>query len=114
LKTSKRATVYFEPEVLGTLRLRAVADDHSISELVNEAVRAFLAEDLADLSAFDRRRDEPSEVLDDFLRRIKFRRESVAVTEKLNAIHGAPGVDQGLDPVITALQSTTLAKRFSR
>ena len=54
--TPKRATVYFEPEVHKALRLRAAANDRSISELVNEAVRVSLAEDAADLAAFNRRK----------------------------------------------------------
>ena len=69
----KRATVYFEPEVHKALRLRAAADDRSISELVNEAVRVSLAEDAADLSAFDRRKKERSESFDSFVQGMKRR-----------------------------------------
>lgn len=114
MNTPKRTTVHFEPELLDALRLRAAANECSISDLVNGAVREFLAEDMADLAAFDRRRDEPSEAFDSFLRSIKFRRESVAVTEELDAVHGAPDADQGLDPVLGALQTTTLAKHSDR
>lgn len=69
----KRATVYFEPEVHKALRLRAAANDRSISELVNEAVRVSLAEDVADLSAFDRRKKERSESFDGFVQGMKRR-----------------------------------------
>ena len=69
----KRATVYFEPDVHKALRLRAAANDCSISELVNEAVRVSLAEDAADLSAFDRRKKERSESFDSFLQGMKRR-----------------------------------------
>ena len=69
----KRATVYFEPEVHKPLRLRAAANDCSISELVNEAVRVSLAEDSADLSAFDRRKKERSESFDSFVQGMKRR-----------------------------------------
>ena len=69
----KRATVYFEPEVHKALRLRAAAADRSISELVNEAVRVSLAEDAADLSAFDRRKKERSESFDSFVQGMKRR-----------------------------------------
>ena len=69
----KRATVYFEPEVHKALRLRAAANDRSISELVNEAVRVSLAEDAADLSAFDRRKKERSESFDSFVQGMKRR-----------------------------------------
>ena len=69
----KRATVYFEPEVHKALRLRAAANDRSISELVNEAVRVSLAEDAADLTAFDRRKKERSESFDSFVQGMKRR-----------------------------------------
>lgn len=69
----KRATVYFEPEVHKALRLRAAANDRSISELVNEAVRVLLAEDAADLSAIDRRNKERSESYDSFVQGMKRR-----------------------------------------
>ena len=69
----KRATVYFEPEVHKALRLRAAANDRSISELVNEAVRVSLAEDAADLSAIDRRNKERSESFDSFVQGMKRR-----------------------------------------
>ena len=69
----KRATVYFEPEVHKALRLRAAANDRSISELVNEAVRVLLAEDAADLSSIDRRNKERSESYDSFVQGMKRR-----------------------------------------
>ena len=73
MSISKRATVYFEPEVHKALRLRAAANDRSISELVNEAVRVSLAEDAADLTAFDRRKKERSESFDSFVQGMKRR-----------------------------------------
>lgn len=73
MSTTKRATVYFQPEVHKALRLRAAANDRSISDLVNEAVRVSLAEDAADLTAFDRRKKERSESFDSFVRGMKRR-----------------------------------------
>jgi hypothetical protein len=73
MSTPKRATVYFQPEIHKALRLRAAANDRSISDLVNEAVRVSLAEDAADLSVFDRRRKERSESFDSFVQRMKRR-----------------------------------------
>jgi len=55
---TKRATVYLEPEILRALKLKAHEGNRSVSELVNEAVRATLAEDAADLYAFAVRDDE--------------------------------------------------------
>ena len=46
---SKRATVYFDPDVHQALRLKAAAADRSISDVVNEAVKVALAEDAEDL-----------------------------------------------------------------
>jgi hypothetical protein len=54
MNTPKRATVYFEPEVYRALRLRAVAANCSMSELINAAVRAALASGGAEISALDR------------------------------------------------------------
>ena len=49
----KRATVYFDPQLHRALRLKAAETDRSISELVNEAVKAALAEDAGDIEAFE-------------------------------------------------------------
>ena len=57
---SKRATVYFAPEIHRALRLKAAATDRPISEIVNDAVRCSLAEDADDLAAFEERAGEPS------------------------------------------------------
>jgi len=57
---SKRATVYFAPEIHRALRLKAAATDRPIPEIVNDAVRCSLAEDADDLAAFEERAGEPS------------------------------------------------------
>ena len=75
MNASKRATVYFDPEIHRALRLRAAATERTISEMVNDAVRLALADDAEDLEAFDARRDEPNldfaEVVKDLRRRGK-------------------------------------------
>lgn len=73
MSTPKRATVYFDPEVHKALRLRAAANDRSISDMVNEAVRASLAEDAIDLAAFDKRKRERSVSFDSFVKGMKQR-----------------------------------------
>ena len=73
MASPKRATVYFEPEVHRALRLRAAANDRSISDMVNDAVKATLAEDAEDLEAFDRRRSERSVSFESFVRGMKRR-----------------------------------------
>lgn len=55
---SKRATVYLDEDLHHALKLKAVATDRTISEIVNEAVRRDLSEDAEDLAAFEERADE--------------------------------------------------------
>lgn len=56
---SKRSTVYFDPAIHQALRLKAASTHLSVSDLVNEAVRAHLTEDQEDLQAFSDRVNEP-------------------------------------------------------
>lgn len=73
MESSKRATIYFESDVHKALRLRAAASDRSISDMVNDAVRAALAEDAADLEAFAERRAEKSISFETFVAGLKRR-----------------------------------------
>jgi hypothetical protein len=57
---SKRATIYFDPEVHQALRLKAAATNRSMPEVVNEAVGMALAEDAVYLAAAGQRASEPS------------------------------------------------------
>lgn len=57
---SKRSTVYFDPQLHAALRLKAAHTQRSLSDIVNDAVRAALAEDQQDLAAFNERIAEPS------------------------------------------------------
>lgn len=56
---TKRATIYFDPDLHRALRLKAAETSRSITDLVNEAVRQALAEDAEDLAAFEERTAEP-------------------------------------------------------
>jgi len=69
----KRATVYFDPSIHKALRVKAAQTDHSVSELVNVAVRRSLAEDADDLAAFDTRAKEPSLAFEDVLKDLRRR-----------------------------------------
>ena len=73
MDTQKRATVYFEADVHRALRLRAAAMDRSISDMVNDAVKAALAEDAEDLTAFADRINERSLSFDTFVQSMKRR-----------------------------------------
>jgi len=70
---AKRATVYFEEPVHRALRLKAAETDQSVSDLVNEAVRRSLAEDVEDLAAFRERAAEPTLAFEDFVSDLKRR-----------------------------------------
>ncbi|MEN8184544.1 MAG: ribbon-helix-helix domain-containing protein [Myxococcota bacterium] len=56
--TSRRTTVYFDPQIHRALRLKAAATDRSVSDLVNDAVHELLLEDADDLEAFEDRAEE--------------------------------------------------------
>ncbi len=69
----KRVTVYFDPYLHRALRLKAAETDRSISELVNEAVKAALAEDANDIEAFEVREKEPDYAFEDVVKDLKRR-----------------------------------------
>jgi hypothetical protein len=68
---AERTTVYFDPAVRRALRLKAVETNRRVSDLVNEAVREALAEDLEDIKVLRRRAEEPSRPFENFLRELK-------------------------------------------
>lgn len=69
----KRATVYFDPSLHKALRVKAAQTEHSMSDLVNAAVRRSLAEDADDLAAFDERAMEPNLAFENVLKDLKRR-----------------------------------------
>jgi len=69
----KRATVYFDPEIHRALRHKSAEVDRSVSDLVNDAVRASLAEDAEDLAAFEERAAEPSVAFERVVRDLRRR-----------------------------------------
>ena len=73
MEATKRATVYFDPEIHRALRLKAAATERSISELVNEAVELALGEDAEDLEIFEQRRDGPLLSFDEVIKDLKRR-----------------------------------------
>ena len=56
--TNKRATIYLDSDVHKILKVKALENSCSVSELVNMAVRHELAEDLDDLKVFAKRAKE--------------------------------------------------------
>jgi len=69
----KRATVYFNAALHRALRLKAAETERSISELVNEAVQASLAEDASDFEAFEAREPEADYSFESVVRDLKKR-----------------------------------------
>ena len=69
--SSKRATIYLDPDLHKALRLKAIETSKSVSELVNDAVREALAEDAEDLAAFEERLAEPLIDYDEMVKRLK-------------------------------------------
>ncbi len=56
---SKKSTVYIDPDLHKALRFKAAETEHSISELINQAIKLSLSEDAIDLAAFGEREKEP-------------------------------------------------------
>jgi plasmid stability protein len=54
----KRSTIYLEPELHRAVKLKSAHTNRSISDIVNESLRAALREDEEDLAAFDERASE--------------------------------------------------------
>ena len=73
MATKERVTVYFQADIHRALRLTAAATDRSISDLVNDAVKAALAEDAEDLAAFSDRKNDRNLSFDTFVQGLKQR-----------------------------------------
>ena len=67
----KRATIYLEEDIHKALKLRSAETDISVSELVNDAVKGALTEDLDDLEAFRERASEGTMDFETFVRGLR-------------------------------------------
>jgi plasmid stability protein len=68
---TKRTTIYLDSDLHHALRVKAAETEHSISELVQEAVELSLTEDAADLKAFENRKNEPSLAFENVLKKLR-------------------------------------------
>lgn len=68
---AKRATVYFDPVIHKALKLKSIETSRSISELVNAAVKEALSEDAEDITAFEKRKNEPLVSFSEMVKRLK-------------------------------------------
>lgn len=57
---SKRATIYLEPDIHKLLKMKAVETSSSISEIVNDLLRAEFLEDAEDIQSVKERINEPT------------------------------------------------------
>jgi hypothetical protein len=69
----KRATVYFEEDLHKALKMKAIETDSTLSDIVNQAVRYTLEEDLDDLEAIKARKEEGEISYEAFLKELKSR-----------------------------------------
>jgi len=69
--TQKRATIYLDPMLHKALKLKSIETSKSISALVNQAVRDALAEDAADIAAYEDRIDEPVISFSEMVKRLQ-------------------------------------------
>jgi hypothetical protein len=69
--THKRATIYLDPMLHKALKLKSMETSKSISALVNQAVRNALAEDAADIAAYEDRIDEPLISFSEMVKRLQ-------------------------------------------
>jgi hypothetical protein len=69
----KRATVYLDEDLHKALKLKALETDSSLSDIVNQAVRYTLEEDLDDLSDIETRKKEGTMPYETFLKELKNR-----------------------------------------
>lgn len=66
-----RSTLYLDPALHRALRLKSATTRRSMSEIVNDAVRASLREDEEDLAALKQRSGEKTLSYEEFLAKLK-------------------------------------------
>ena len=69
----KRATVYLDEDLHKALELKAIESESSLSDIVNQAVRYTLEEDLDDLIDIEARKKEGPMPYETFLKELKSR-----------------------------------------
>ncbi len=67
----KRTTIYLDSQLHQAIKMRAVQSHSSISDLVNEAIRLSLKEDVIDLKAIKDRAAEPAVSYETVLKNLK-------------------------------------------
>jgi hypothetical protein len=70
-KLKKRTTIYLDPVLHKALRVKAIDDNKSVSQIINETIIQAWAEDVEDLAAFEERKDEIPISLEEMKKRLK-------------------------------------------
>ena len=68
---TKRATIYFDPLIHKTLKMKSVEVSKSLSELINDIIMREFLEDKSDLNAFTDRISEPTVTYESMLQKLK-------------------------------------------
>jgi len=68
---TKRATVYFDPEIHRVLKVKSASINKSISEIIDTAIRQELAQDQGDLNILEEHFHEPTISFEEILKEFK-------------------------------------------
>jgi hypothetical protein len=68
---SKRSTIYLDPDLHRAVKIKSADTSRSISDIINDALRASIREDQEDLAAFDDRAAEPVISYEALLKKLK-------------------------------------------
>lgn len=73
---NEKTTIYLNPQVKKFIRYKAVAEDRSMSEIINEYF-ADMLEDIVDKKAVDKRRSEPTISFQDMIQDLGITNEQI-------------------------------------
>ncbi len=68
---NRRTTIYFDPKIHKTLKIKSAITSRSLSEIVDDAIRHEFAEDEEDIRTFKERTHEPSVSFEKVLKDLK-------------------------------------------
>ncbi|MDW7730756.1 MAG: CopG family transcriptional regulator [Bacillota bacterium] len=71
IKEGKRTTIYLDPHLHKALKLKAIETSSSMSELINNAVKESIVEDVEDNETFEERVNEELVSYDAMIRKLK-------------------------------------------
>lgn len=66
-----KATVYLEDDIHRALRMKTAETHESMSQIINDALRVAMAEDLEDITDWHERRSEKPVGYEEFLRQLR-------------------------------------------